>query len=118
VPGRPLRQGRAARQPRPAAIPAGPDLTRRAERSVRRRGPTDGPTPGTPTAPGLLVTHDVDEAVLLADRVVVLQDGRVGLDLTVDLPQPRSPRDAGFQDYRERLLGAWRHRAGLGEALS
>lgn len=30
----------------------GPDLTRRAERSVRRRGPTDGPPPGTPTAPG------------------------------------------------------------------
>jgi sulfonate transport system ATP-binding protein len=54
----------------------------------------------------LLVTHDVDEAVLLADRVVVLQDGRAGLDLAVDLPQPRSPRDAGFQAYRERLLGA------------
>src|SRR6185437_1908508 len=28
------------------------DLTRRAERSVRRRGPADGPLPGTPTAPG------------------------------------------------------------------
>jgi sulfonate transport system ATP-binding protein len=54
----------------------------------------------------LLVTHDVDEAVLLADRVVVLQDGRAGLDLTVSLPQPRSPRNAGFQAYRERLLGA------------
>lgn len=27
-------------------------MTRRAERSVRRRGPTDGPPPGTPTAPG------------------------------------------------------------------
>jgi sulfonate transport system ATP-binding protein len=54
----------------------------------------------------LLVTHDVDEAVLLADRVVVLQDGRAGLDLPVELPQPRSPRDAGFQRYRERLLAA------------
>jgi sulfonate transport system ATP-binding protein len=54
----------------------------------------------------LLVTHDVDEAVLLADRVVVLEDGRAGLDLTVELPHPRSPRDAGFQAYRERLLGA------------
>jgi len=34
--------------------PAGrrPGLTRRAERSVRRGGPTDGPRPGTPTAPG------------------------------------------------------------------
>jgi sulfonate transport system ATP-binding protein len=54
----------------------------------------------------LLVTHDVDEAVLLADRVVVLTDGRAGLDLAVDLPRPRSPRDVGFQSYRERLLAA------------
>jgi len=38
------------RPPWPAG--RGPDLTRRAERSVRRRGPTDGPPPGTPTAPG------------------------------------------------------------------
>ena len=39
-----------SRLPPPAR--RGPDLTRRAERSVRRRGPTDGPPPGTPTAPG------------------------------------------------------------------
>jgi sulfonate transport system ATP-binding protein len=54
----------------------------------------------------LLVTHDVDEAVLLADRVVVLQDGRAGLDLPIGLPQPRSPRNEGFQRYRDRLLAA------------
>jgi sulfonate transport system ATP-binding protein len=54
----------------------------------------------------LLVTHDVDEAVLLADRVVVLQHGRAGLDLPIDLPQPRSPRDVDFQRYREQLLAA------------
>lgn len=54
----------------------------------------------------LLVTHDVDEAVLLADRVVVLQHGRAGLDLPIDLPQPRSPHDANFQRYREQLLAA------------
>jgi hypothetical protein len=41
--------GRAAR--------AGPDLTRRAERSVRRRGPTDGSPPRTPTAPGRPPRH-------------------------------------------------------------
>ena len=34
----------------------------------------------------LLVTHDVDEAIVLADRVLVLEDGRIGLDLTIDLP--------------------------------
>ncbi|MFJ9349798.1 ABC transporter ATP-binding protein [Streptomyces sp. NPDC101237] len=47
----------------------------------------------------LLVTHDVDEAVVLADRVLVLQDGRIGLDLAVDHDRPR---DA----YRARLLTA------------
>lgn len=36
----------------------------------------------------LLVTHDVDEAVELADRVLVLEDGRISVDLTVDLPTP------------------------------
>jgi predicted DNA-binding transcriptional regulator AlpA len=57
--GLPLRQGRAALLPRRATRPRGlspfpvpPDLTGRAERSVRRRGPTDGPSPGTQTAPG------------------------------------------------------------------
>jgi sulfonate transport system ATP-binding protein len=54
----------------------------------------------------LLVTHDVDEATALADRVIVLQHGRAGLDLPIGLPQPRSPRDADFQRYRDRLLAA------------
>jgi sulfonate transport system ATP-binding protein len=54
----------------------------------------------------LLVTHDVDEAVVLADRVVVLDEGRIGLDLPVDVPPPRSPRTARFQGYRGALLTA------------
>ena len=54
----------------------------------------------------LLVTHDVDEAVLLADRVIVLDGGRAGLDLPVALPQPRSPRDTEFQSCAGRLLAA------------
>ena len=54
----------------------------------------------------LLVTHDVDEAVLLADRVVVLDRGRISLDLNLGLPQPRSHRDPRFQEHRERLLTA------------
>ena len=32
-----------------------------------------------------LVTHDVSEAVAIADRVILIEDGQVGLDLTVDL---------------------------------
>ncbi|SEG93362.1 sulfonate transport system ATP-binding protein [Actinacidiphila yanglinensis] len=54
----------------------------------------------------LLVTHDVDEAVELADRVLVLEDGRIAVDLAVDLPTPRSRRDACFQEYRDLLLAA------------
>jgi len=37
----------------------------------------------------LLVTHDVSEAVAIADRVILIEDGEVGLDLAVDLPRPR-----------------------------
>lgn len=37
----------------------------------------------------LLVTHDVSEAVAIADRVILIEEGQVGLDLTVDLPRPR-----------------------------
>ncbi|GGQ48089.1 ABC transporter ATP-binding protein [Streptomyces asoensis] len=54
----------------------------------------------------LLVTHDVDEAIVLADRVLVLDHGRIGLDLTIDRPHPRSYRDPLLGDYRERLLAA------------
>ncbi|MEU3839173.1 ABC transporter ATP-binding protein [Streptomyces sp. NPDC028635] len=54
----------------------------------------------------LLVTHDVDEAVVLADRVLVLDQGRIGLDLTIDHPHPRSYREPVLGEYRERLLGA------------
>ncbi|MBU8809058.1 ABC transporter ATP-binding protein [Mycolicibacterium goodii] len=52
----------------------------------------------------LHVTHDVDEAILLADRVVVLSGGRVSLDRRVDLPFPRSRGDDGFDDLRRILL--------------
>jgi sulfonate transport system ATP-binding protein len=54
----------------------------------------------------LLVTHDVDEAIELADRVLVLEDGRIAVDLPVDLPSPRSRRDPRFQEYRDVLLAA------------
>ena len=57
------------------------------------------------------VTHDVDEAILLADRVVMMTNGpnaRVGKIMHVDLPRPRS-RDAllahpDYYDYRAELL--------------
>jgi sulfonate transport system ATP-binding protein len=52
----------------------------------------------------LLVTHDVDEAVLLADRVLVLTDGNVSLDLDVRLANPRQRGDPEFIELRTLLL--------------
>jgi sulfonate transport system ATP-binding protein len=37
----------------------------------------------------ILVTHDVSEAVALADRVLVIEDGRIAHDVTVNVPRPR-----------------------------
>jgi sulfonate transport system ATP-binding protein len=52
----------------------------------------------------LLVTHDVDEAVLLADRVLVLTEGRLTLDVTVELDGLRLRSDPAFGRLRSRLL--------------
>ena len=52
----------------------------------------------------LLVTHDVEEALLLCDRVLVLRDGRIAADLDVDAP--RVVTDPGFVALRERALEA------------
>ncbi|MEU9860221.1 ABC transporter ATP-binding protein [Streptomyces sp. NPDC047971] len=52
----------------------------------------------------LLVTHDVDEALLLADRALVMRDGVIAYDTPVALDRPRSPGDPGFAALRSRLL--------------
>jgi sulfonate transport system ATP-binding protein len=52
----------------------------------------------------LLVTHDVDEAVLLADRVLVLDGGRIVADLRIDQQRPRSAENHAFQKVRTQLL--------------
>jgi sulfonate transport system ATP-binding protein len=72
----------------------------------------------------LLVTHDIDEALTLADRVVVLGDtpGTIQADIPVGLDRPRSRTDASFhrlQDQamdqlgRSRVESAERRRQGL-----
>jgi sulfonate transport system ATP-binding protein len=53
----------------------------------------------------LLVTHDVEEAIQLADRVLVLADGRIAAHIAVDLPRPRSHAHPRFAKLRSRLLG-------------
>ncbi len=52
----------------------------------------------------LLVTHDVDEALQLADRIVVLTDGRISLDIDIELPEPRSAGSPEAGELRRRLL--------------
>jgi sulfonate transport system ATP-binding protein len=52
----------------------------------------------------LLVTHDVDEAILLADRVLVLVDGAITVDVRIGLPRPRDRGAAEFLRLRASLL--------------
>jgi sulfonate transport system ATP-binding protein len=56
----------------------------------------------------LLVTHDVDEAVLLSDRVLVLEagPGRIARELGVELPRPRARTDARLATLRAHVLDA------------
>ena len=52
----------------------------------------------------LLVTHDVDEAVSLADRVLVLEGGRIVLDMPNEAARPRDRASAAFAGLRASLL--------------
>ncbi len=52
----------------------------------------------------LLVTHDVQEAVALADRVVLIEDGRIALDEAITLARPRVHGEAHFAALEKRIL--------------
>ena len=54
----------------------------------------------------LLVTHDVDEALILGDRVLVLEHGRIALDTAITLPRPRRHGTPAFGAMRTVLLEA------------
>jgi NitT/TauT family transport system ATP-binding protein len=52
------------------------------------------------------ITHDISEAILLADRISVMQAGpasRIKETITVDMPRPRSPASADFAHYYQRV---------------
>lgn len=54
----------------------------------------------------LLVTHDVDEAIHLAQRVVVLDQGKLKVDVQVDLPAEGPARQARVSELRDQLLAS------------
>lgn len=54
----------------------------------------------------LLVTHDIDEAVYLSDRVFIMSShpGEIFKELTIDLPKPRDRAHEDFHYFRKRIL--------------
>ncbi len=58
----------------------------------------------------ILVTHDVGEAIALSDRIVLLENGAIAMDVAVDLPRPRRRADPEFGKLEgailDRLLGS------------
>ncbi|GLU32969.1 hypothetical protein Busp01_28110 [Trinickia caryophylli] len=53
----------------------------------------------------MLVTHDVHEAVALAQRVVLIENGHIALDRRIDLPRPRARATAAFAEIEQAVLG-------------
>lgn len=55
----------------------------------------------------VMVTHDIDEAVLMADRALVMagSPGRIVHDLKIELDDPRDREDPAVQEYRKHLMG-------------
>jgi len=62
---------------------------------------------GAPVKSILIVTHNIEEAVLLADRVLVLSSnpGRIRAELTVDLPRPRDRHNPRFEGLVDTIYG-------------
>jgi sulfonate transport system ATP-binding protein len=52
----------------------------------------------------ILVTHDVAEALTLADRIVLIEEGQIALDLAIDLPRPRRRGTVELATMEEQIL--------------
>ncbi|WP_082306885.1 ATP-binding cassette domain-containing protein [Bacillus sp. FJAT-27245] len=52
----------------------------------------------------ILVTHDVEEAVAIADRVVLIEAGKIVMNRTIDLPRPRQRANRAFHNYVDEIL--------------
>jgi sulfonate transport system ATP-binding protein len=56
----------------------------------------------------LLVTHDIEEALVMSDRVIVMRGnpGQIYREFLLNLPRPRRRTDSRFQNYKEQILNA------------
>ncbi len=54
----------------------------------------------------IFVTHDVEEALLLGDQIIIMKEGRVERSLPVQLPRPRRAAAAELQELRQKILQA------------
>jgi sulfonate transport system ATP-binding protein len=56
----------------------------------------------------IVVTHDVDESIVLGDRVVVMRPlpGRMQEEIVIDLPRPRDRQSAAFDFAKRRVMAA------------
>ena len=64
----------------------------------------------------IFVTHDIDEAILLADVIYIMsaRPGRIASRIPVDLPRPRNLdtlTDQHFNDFKKRIMHEMRHEA-------
>lgn len=66
----------------------------------------------------LFVTHDIEEACRLAERVIVLEGGRIAAERAIDLAHPRDPLDPALQAARAAILAALGARPVPGRTVS
>jgi NitT/TauT family transport system ATP-binding protein len=61
-----------------------------------------------PTKAILMVSHNIEEAITMADRIIVMgkQPGHIVTEFKVDLPHPRSRKETGFEALMDRVYGA------------
>ena len=53
-----------------------------------------------------VITHDVEEALLLGQRILVMQEGRIKIDQRIDMEYPRQQASLSFQQLRLQILSA------------
>lgn len=68
----------------------------------------------------LFVTHSVDEAIMLADRLVVMtrRPGRIKADMSIDLTRPRDPASDEFNHLRKTVTEFIRHEVHINSEMN